>query len=68
MKIQPPPVGLSVLGVLAYSILPLVVLSLALVLACWTYHQRKAPYGHVDIGQVKSTTSPHLTAMKERRF
>ncbi|XP_047662595.1 activin receptor type-2B isoform X1 [Tachysurus fulvidraco] len=51
VKIQPPPVGPSLLGVLAYSLLPLLVLSLALVLACWTYHQRKAPYGHVDLNQ-----------------
>lgn len=52
VKIQPPPMGPSLLGVLAYSLLPLLVLSLALILACWTYHQRKAPYGHVDINQV----------------
>lgn len=52
VKIQPPPAGPSLLGVLAYSLLPLLVLSLALVLSCWTYHQRKAPYGHVDINQV----------------
>ncbi|KAK1790878.1 hypothetical protein P4O66_014733, partial [Electrophorus voltai] len=51
VKIQPPSAGSSMLGVLVYSLLPLVALSLALVLACWTYHQRKPPYGQVDVGQ-----------------
>lgn len=53
VKIQPPPAGPTLLGVLVYSLLPLVILSLALVIACWTYHQRKPPYGHVDLSQVR---------------
>ncbi|TRY81669.1 hypothetical protein DNTS_025991, partial [Danionella cerebrum] len=51
VKIQPPPPGPSLFGILVYSLLPLAILSLAFVLACWTYHQRKPPYRHVDIGQ-----------------
>uniref|UniRef100_A0A8C2PMK9 Serine/threonine-protein kinase receptor n=1 Tax=Cyprinus carpio TaxID=7962 RepID=A0A8C2PMK9_CYPCA len=51
VKIQPPQPGPSLLGVLVYSLLPFGILCLALVLGCWTYHQRKPPYRHVDIGQ-----------------
>ncbi|XP_043120707.1 activin receptor type-2B-like [Puntigrus tetrazona] len=51
VKIQPPQPGPSLWGVLVYSLIPFAILSLALVLACWTYHQRKPPYRHVDIGQ-----------------
>lgn len=52
VKIQPPQPGPHLLAVLVYSLLPLAILSLTLLLACWTYHQRKAPYRHVDISQV----------------
>uniref|UniRef100_A0A8B9JCX0 Serine/threonine-protein kinase receptor n=1 Tax=Astyanax mexicanus TaxID=7994 RepID=A0A8B9JCX0_ASTMX len=58
VKIQPPPTGPSLLGVLVYSLLPLVILSLAMVLACWTYHQRKPPYGQVDISQDVGVVPP----------
>lgn len=40
------------LNVLVYSLLPLCVLSLALVLALWMYRHRKPPYGHVDLSEV----------------
>lgn len=40
------------LSVLVYSLLPLCVLSLALVLALWMYRHRKPPYGHVDLSEV----------------
>ena len=51
VKILPPRVP-SLLNVLVYSLLPLCVLSLALVLALWMYRHRKPPYGHVDLGEV----------------
>ncbi|XP_030629188.1 activin receptor type-2B isoform X2 [Chanos chanos] len=62
LKIQPPRPAPSLLGVLVYSLLPLAILSLALVLACWTYHQRKPPYGHVDISEDPGPAppSPHV--------
>lgn len=43
----------SLLNVLVYSLLPLCVLSLALVLALWMYRHRKPPYGHVDLSEVR---------------
>uniref|UniRef100_A0A3Q1CE59 Serine/threonine-protein kinase receptor n=1 Tax=Amphiprion ocellaris TaxID=80972 RepID=A0A3Q1CE59_AMPOC len=49
VKIRPPPRVPSLLNVLVYSLLPLCVLSLALVLALWMYRHRKPPYGHVDL-------------------
>lgn len=52
MKIRPPPRVPSVLSVLVYSLLPLCVLSLGLVLALWMYRHRKPPYGHVDLSEV----------------
>lgn len=53
MKIRPPPRVPSMLNVLVYSLLPLCVLSLALVLALWMYRHRKPPYGHVDLSEVR---------------
>lgn len=53
MKIRPPPRVPSLLNVLVYSLLPLCVLSLALVLALWMYRHRKPPYGHVDLSEVR---------------
>lgn len=44
------------LNVLVYSLLPLCVLSLALVLALWMYRHRKPPYGHVDLSEVRWAT------------
>lgn len=52
VKIRPPPRVPSLLNVLVYSLLPLCVLSLALVLALWMYRHRKPPYGHVDLSEV----------------
>uniref|UniRef100_A0AAY4EY55 Serine/threonine-protein kinase receptor n=1 Tax=Denticeps clupeoides TaxID=299321 RepID=A0AAY4EY55_9TELE len=49
VKISPPVPPPSLLSVLASSLLPLCVLSLVLLLAGWLYHQRKPPYGHVDL-------------------
>lgn len=46
----------SLLNVLVYSLLPLCVLSLALVLALWMYRHRKPPYGHVDLSEVSRAT------------
>lgn len=53
VKIRPPPRVPSMLNVLVYSLLPLCVLSLALVLALWMYRHRKPPYGHVDLSEVR---------------
>uniref|UniRef100_A0A3Q1EF59 Serine/threonine-protein kinase receptor n=1 Tax=Acanthochromis polyacanthus TaxID=80966 RepID=A0A3Q1EF59_9TELE len=49
VKIRPPSRVPSLLNVLVYSLLPLCVLSLALVLALWMYRHHKPPYGHVDL-------------------
>lgn len=56
VKIRPPPRVPSMLNVLVYSLLPLCVLSLALVLALWMYRHRKPPYGHVDLSEVRPNT------------
>lgn len=56
VKIRPPPRVPSLLNVLVYSLLPLCVLSLALVLALWMYRHRKPPYGHVDLSEVSEAT------------
>lgn len=52
MKIRPPPPTPSLLNILVYSLLPVSVLSMALLLAFWLYRHRKPPYGHVDINEV----------------
>lgn len=57
VKIRPPPRVPSLLNVLVYSLLPLCVLSLALVLALWMYRHRKPPYGHVDLSEVREAIS-----------
>ncbi|KPP65036.1 activin receptor type-2B-like, partial [Scleropages formosus] len=49
VKIKPPLPTPSLLSVLIYSLLPITVLSMALLLAFWMYRHRKPPYGHVDI-------------------
>lgn len=56
VKIRPPPRVPSLLNVLVYSLLPLCVLSLAVLLALWMYRHRKPPYGHVDLGEVRNPT------------
>uniref|UniRef100_A0A3B4FCL7 Serine/threonine-protein kinase receptor n=1 Tax=Pundamilia nyererei TaxID=303518 RepID=A0A3B4FCL7_9CICH len=58
LKIQPPPRVPSLLNVLVYSLLPLCVLSLALVLALWMYRHRKPPYGHVDLSEDPGPAPP----------
>lgn len=42
----------TLLNVLVYSLLPITMLSMALLLAFWMYRHRKPPYGHVDINEV----------------
>ncbi|KAL4623476.1 activin receptor type-2B [Arapaima gigas] len=49
VKIKPPVPTPSLLSVLVYSLLPITVLSMALLLAFWMYRHRKPPYGQVDI-------------------
>ncbi|KAI1242566.1 Activin receptor type-2B, partial [Lamprotornis superbus] len=46
---EPPPPPPSLLNILVYSLLPIAVLSMAILLAFWMYRHRKPPYGHVDI-------------------
>uniref|UniRef100_A0A8C0ZAQ4 Serine/threonine-protein kinase receptor n=1 Tax=Cyanistes caeruleus TaxID=156563 RepID=A0A8C0ZAQ4_CYACU len=46
---EPPPPTPSLLNILVYSLLPIAVLSMAILLAFWMYRHRKPPYGHVDI-------------------
>lgn len=50
---EPPPTAPTLLTVLAYSLLPIGGLSLIVLLAFWMYRHRKAPYGHVDIHEVR---------------
>nr|XP_048693482.1 activin receptor type-2B isoform X3 [Caretta caretta] len=48
---EPPPPTPSLLNILVYSLLPIAVLSVAILLAFWMYRHRKPPYGHVDINE-----------------
>lgn len=48
---RPPPTP-SLLNILVYSLLPIIALSIAILLAFWMYRHRKPPYGHVDISEV----------------
>lgn len=50
---EPPPPTPSLLNILVYSLLPIAVLSVAILLAFWMYRHRKPPYGHVDINEVR---------------
>lgn len=50
---EPPPPTPSLLNILVYSLLPIAVLSMAILLAFWMYRHRKPPYGHVDINEVR---------------
>ncbi|KAF4087877.1 hypothetical protein AMELA_G00076300 [Ameiurus melas] len=56
--IEPPPAALSLLNVLVYSLLPITMLSMALLLAVWMYRHRKPPYGHVDINEDPGPAPP----------
>ncbi|KAG9356035.1 hypothetical protein JZ751_000879 [Albula glossodonta] len=58
VKIRPPPPTPSLLNILVYSLLPISVLSMALLLAFWMYRHRKPPYGHVDINEDPGPTPP----------
>ncbi|XP_076014016.1 activin receptor type-2B [Genypterus blacodes] len=49
--IKAPPLSLSVLNVMVYCLLPVTMLSVALLTAVWMYRHRKPPYGHVDIAE-----------------
>ncbi|XP_047468030.1 activin receptor type-2B-like [Mugil cephalus] len=46
-----PSVSVGVLNVLVYCLLPVTVLSVALLTVAWMYQHRKPPYGHVDIAE-----------------
>uniref|UniRef100_A0A673JHI6 Activin receptor type-2B n=1 Tax=Sinocyclocheilus rhinocerous TaxID=307959 RepID=A0A673JHI6_9TELE len=54
--IEPPPPAL--LNVLVYSLLPVTMLSVALLLGFWMYRHRKPPYGHVDINEDPGASPP----------
>ncbi|KAG1944421.1 activin receptor type-2B [Pimephales promelas] len=56
--IEPPPAPPSLLNVLVYSLLPVTMLSTALLLAFWMYRHRKPPYGHVDINEDPGPSPP----------
>ncbi|XP_046879745.1 activin receptor type-2B-like isoform X1 [Hypomesus transpacificus] len=45
-------------SVLGYSLLPITLLSLALLLALWMYRHRKPPYGHVDVNEDNGLPPP----------
>ncbi|KAM3860256.1 activin receptor type-2B isoform 1-T1 [Diretmus argenteus] len=47
--IKAPPPSIGVLNVTVYCLLPVSMLSVALLTAVWMYRHRKPPYGHVDI-------------------
>uniref|UniRef100_A0A8C1QXC0 Serine/threonine-protein kinase receptor n=1 Tax=Cyprinus carpio TaxID=7962 RepID=A0A8C1QXC0_CYPCA len=51
--IEPPPAVPLLLNLLVCSLLPVTMLSMALLLGFWMYRHRKPPYGHVDINEVK---------------
>uniref|UniRef100_A0A4W5PZ67 Serine/threonine-protein kinase receptor n=1 Tax=Hucho hucho TaxID=62062 RepID=A0A4W5PZ67_9TELE len=56
--IKPPPTTPTLLNVLVYSLLPITMLSMALLLAFWMYRHRKPPYGHVDINEDPGLVPP----------
>nr|XP_046148846.1 activin receptor type-2B [Oncorhynchus gorbuscha] len=56
--IKPPPPTPTLLNVLVYSLLPITMLSMALLLAFWMYRHRKPPYGHVDINEDPGLVPP----------
>lgn len=58
---EPPPPAPSLLNILVYSLLPIAVLSVAILLAFWMYRHRKPPYGHVDIIEVRDSLPWALT-------
>uniref|UniRef100_A0A672LWN3 Serine/threonine-protein kinase receptor n=1 Tax=Sinocyclocheilus grahami TaxID=75366 RepID=A0A672LWN3_SINGR len=56
LLIEPPP--LALLNVLVYSLLPVTMLSVVLLLGFWMYRHRKPPYGHVDINEDPGASPP----------
>lgn len=50
--IKAPPPSVGVLNVMIYCLLPVTMLSVALLTTVWMYQHRKPPYGHVDIAEV----------------
>ncbi|CAB1349743.1 unnamed protein product, partial [Coregonus sp. 'balchen'] len=56
--IKPPPPTPTLVNVLVYSLLPITMLSMALLLAFWMYRHRKPPYGHVDINEDPGLVTP----------
>lgn len=63
---EPPPPTPSLLNILVYSLLPIAVLSMAILLAFWMYRHRKPPYGHVDIIEVRESL-PFVWALQKAR-
>ncbi|XP_056594282.1 activin receptor type-2B [Triplophysa dalaica] len=61
-EIEAPPVMPFLLNVLVHSLLPITMLSTALLLAFWMYRHRKPPYGHVDINEDPGLTPPSPVA------
>lgn len=60
--IKAPPPTISVLNVVVYCLLPVSVLTAALLTAVWMYRHRKPPYGHVDITEVHTHRHEHAHA------
>uniref|UniRef100_A0A671NKT3 Serine/threonine-protein kinase receptor n=1 Tax=Sinocyclocheilus anshuiensis TaxID=1608454 RepID=A0A671NKT3_9TELE len=56
--IEPPPPAPVLLNLLVCSLLPVTMLSMALLLCFWMYRHRKPPYGHVDINEDPSASPP----------
>ncbi|KAJ8418803.1 hypothetical protein AAFF_G00003020 [Aldrovandia affinis] len=55
---RPAVVRTPLLSILVYTLLPITVLSMALLLAFWMYRHRKPPYGHVDINEDPGQSPP----------
>uniref|UniRef100_A0A669B1F0 Serine/threonine-protein kinase receptor n=1 Tax=Oreochromis niloticus TaxID=8128 RepID=A0A669B1F0_ORENI len=58
--IKAPPPSIGVLNVMIYCLLPVTMLSVALLTAVWMYQHRRPPYGHVDVTEVKSWSASCL--------
>ncbi|XP_059391445.1 activin receptor type-2B-like [Carassius carassius] len=55
---ESPPSAPLLLIVLVYSLLPVTMLSMLLLLGFWMYRHRKPPYGHVDLSEDPSPSPP----------
>ncbi|KAI3355562.1 hypothetical protein L3Q82_018387, partial [Scortum barcoo] len=60
--IKAPPPSVGVLNVMVYCLLPVTMLSVALLTAVWMYRHRKPPYGHVDIAEVRTHLCTHCVS------